>query len=393
MIFCYTHIVVTNNISRFSKLKRDVFLKGFLPSVFALTYSLDLDYFDKSYFDEENFNQALADLSENSETDVGDIIERVSNSENPEIILSYYSNLPNHYRTSRELELERRVDLMRTYVPIFENRDNGNPLSIIKRNNSESLETIINPYLKTGNSYYNTWFPHMQQILNDYGDIFDLATDVYDVPEELYLAILGIENGKPYRGYPTGKSVYSHTGAVGFAQLFPSAAIEAYKFTRENGMTDSPLFSVDEDILYDLIEENPNINILVGAAYLRYLYENFACNDWTVAAQMYNSGPSRVAKVLHKQRGIEDGEWWPPIYNQKGNVNFREMREFLCDRDDDWNYIRTYQSGTYKHIDFPANQYYSFLVTAVAIQPELDWLTNSLEDEESNGLNLKRVNY
>lgn len=214
--------------------------------------------------------------------------------------------------------------------------------------------------------------------MKDYGDTLREACNIYNIPTGFYLAMIGVEMGKPFSDYPTGDSRRSYTGAVGFAQLFPAATIDALKFTKIEGYKDSMLYSMDREEVLEGIKTNPEINIFTGAAYFRYLYEERSGENWTVAAQMYNSGPSRVAKVLHYHKGIETGEWWPPIY-LKGRAYFSNMTEYLSSKED-WSYMDTYSTGAYKEIELPANKDYAALVLGVATQKEVRNLVMSGKD-------------
>lgn len=98
-----------------------------------------------------------------------------------------------------------------------------------------------------------------------------LAADANGLDEALVAAVARCESGfRP--------NAVSRRGAVGIMQLMPETA--EWISEREGVKT------------YDLT--NPNDNIALGAAYLKYLFTRFSSMEWVLAA--YNAGEGNVRK-------------------------------------------------------------------------------------------------
>lgn len=106
------------------------------------------------------------------------------------------------------------------------------------------------------------------------GSIHD-ASDRYDVPPEMILAVIRIESS-------FNTNALSHKGAVGLMQLLPSTARQMARELRIDW--------TGEDILRD-----PSANIAMGTYYLTKLLGRF--NDLSVALAAYNHGPTRIADL------------------------------------------------------------------------------------------------
>lgn len=96
----------------------------------------------------------------------------------------------------------------------------------------------------------------------------------------------------------------SGAGAIGLMQIMPSTA----QFTAEKYNVDS----------FDLFQ--PEDNIKIGCAYLRYLKEKFKVTETALAA--YNAGEGTVSAWLKDERYSSDGE---SLYF----VPYKETREYI----------------------------------------------------------------
>ena len=104
--------------------------------------------------------------------------------------------------------------------------------------------------------------------------IYD-ASERYDVPPEMVLAVIRIESAFDI-------NAESNKGAVGLMQILPTTAREIASELR----IDWP----GEEILRD-----PSANIEMGTYYLTKLLGQF--NDLSVALTAYNHGPGKVARL------------------------------------------------------------------------------------------------
>jgi soluble lytic murein transglycosylase-like protein len=95
----------------------------------------------------------------------------------------------------------------------------------------------------------------------------------FDLDPEMILAVIHVESRFDARAI-------SSKGAMGLMQLLPSTAREVAGSLEIEWTHDDRLFE-------------PEMNILLGSCYLRYLVDRFDDHDTALAA--YNAGPTRVA--------------------------------------------------------------------------------------------------
>ncbi len=114
-----------------------------------------------------------------------------------------------------------------------------------------------------------------KETMRDIGASIASASERYDVPPEMILAIIRIES-------TFDVAARSHKGAVGLMQLLPSTAREIAQELR----MDWP----GAEIL-----ENPATNIEMGTYYLTKLLAQF--ENLAVALAAYNHGPGRIATL------------------------------------------------------------------------------------------------
>ena len=100
--------------------------------------------------------------------------------------------------------------------------------------------------------------------------------------------------------------VTSSKGAVGLMQIMPDTGVWIAEM---NGLSlDPALLTV------------PEINIRIGCAYLRYLFNRFEVQDLVVAS--YNAGPTRVAGWLKDAQYSADGKTLT-------DIPFKETRNYI----------------------------------------------------------------
>jgi soluble lytic murein transglycosylase len=95
----------------------------------------------------------------------------------------------------------------------------------------------------------------------------------FDLEPEMLLAVIHVESRFDTRAV-------SSKGALGLMQIRPATAREVAGSLGIELTTDDQLF-------------DPELNILLGSCYLRYLVDRFDDRDTALAA--YNSGPTRIA--------------------------------------------------------------------------------------------------
>ncbi len=111
------------------------------------------------------------------------------------------------------------------------------------------------------------------------------ASARFDVSSNLIRAVIYAESG-------FSVTAVSRAGAVGLMQLLPSTALW---LAEREGIT------LSEGALFDA-----KINVLLGAAYLKYLTERFSDLKTVLAA--YNAGEGTVRGWLQEKRWSEDGK-------------------------------------------------------------------------------------
>ncbi|MDO5027172.1 MAG: lytic transglycosylase domain-containing protein [Tissierellia bacterium] len=132
-----------------------------------------------------------------------------------------------------------------------------------------------------------------------YVDLIEKYSQEEKLNEELLAAIIKVES----RFRPEAKS---HAGAVGLMQLLPETA---------GWMADKMDMEFKEE---DLL--NPEINIKLGSAYFKYLFDTFKSEDLAILA--YNGGPGNVNTWL--ENGTIDND--QASYE---NVPIYETRTYL----------------------------------------------------------------
>ena len=121
----------------------------------------------------------------------------------------------------------------------------------------------------------------------------------YGLDEYLIYAMIYAESG--------GDSyAVSHAGAVGTMQLMPHTA---EWLARREGL------DYQENMLLE-----PDYNIRLGCAYIKYLQERFQNTECVIAA--YNAGPGAVSRWLHDPRYSGDGE-------HLESIPYDETREYV----------------------------------------------------------------
>lgn len=137
------------------------------------------------------------------------------------------------------------------------------------------------------------------------------AADEYAVDKLLLAAIIRTEsNFKPDK--------VSVKGAVGLMQIMPDTA----NWIAEGTDLEVPL----GDRLFE-----PDLNVRLGAQYLRMLQNQFADymgqddfrSDLAVIAAAYNAGPGVVGRWLEE-------ETWSGLYEESGQIPYGETRHFVA---------------------------------------------------------------
>lgn len=239
----------------------------------------------------------------------------------------------------------------------------GQPYLEINFKQKKILENILEED-KLYTSISNLWVPHAKQIENDFSRTISNASSIYNVPKDIYLGVVAVEQGKPHNFYASGIATTSPTGAESVSQLLPLATKDSWRFTKNNPEYSS---SILDDVRKEEIPRhcinNTRCNITAGIAYLRFLYEEKAGENWSVAIQMYNNGPARVGKAIHYHRAREENKWWPPIYKD-GRLIPENLENYL-DKNPDWNILNVYSTNSDKLVRKPAEKDYYVMVMNV----------------------------
>jgi len=148
----------------------------------------------------------------------------------------------------------------------------------------------------------------------------DLATQhglTHRIDPDLVLAVAAIESG----GDPLARS---RAGARGLMQLLPATALEMAERVR--------IEDYDEDML-----EDPDVNIRLGTAYLRWLADLFGedCPRTVLAA--YNAG---CGNVWRWQEQVEHGSTAPTDEELIEAIEFPETRAYVGKVVDVWLALR-----------------------------------------------------
>jgi soluble lytic murein transglycosylase len=110
-------------------------------------------------------------------------------------------------------------------------------------------------------------------------------------------------------------SIQSHVGAAGLMQLMPATA----RWTAKRiGLTD---FSIDQ-------VEQVAVNTRLGAAYLRYVLDEFSGNS-SLAAAAYNAGPGRVRQWRTAMAGDTGINTPLDLAIWSENIPFLETRDYV----------------------------------------------------------------
>lgn len=73
---------------------------------------------------------------------------------------------------------------------------------------------------------------HCEKILDTSGSYLLNSVDEYNLGNFITsISLIGIENGKPYEGFSTGRSVGSGTGCMGLGQMSHDAMLDSHKWT------------------------------------------------------------------------------------------------------------------------------------------------------------------
>lgn len=135
----------------------------------------------------------------------------------------------------------------------------------------------------------------------DYDNIVQKYAEEYDLDPLLVHSVIRVESGHD-------ASAASGKGAIGLMQIMPDTGQWA---SEKIGMK-----SFTEDMLYD-----PEINIMIGCWYLRYLIDEFEGNKAN-AISAYNGGIGNVLKWLETHEYSPDGE-------NLENIPFEETRNYV----------------------------------------------------------------
>ena len=115
------------------------------------------------------------------------------------------------------------------------------------------------------------------------------AAEKYDLDKSLIYAV--IKNESNFK-----ENALSRTQAIGLMQIMP----DTYVWLKQFDDTLANNYSADVNDLYD-----PEINIMFGSCYLRFLIDRFKNTETATAA--YNAGPGNVLKWLKDPTFSKDG--------------------------------------------------------------------------------------
>ncbi|NLL43938.1 MAG: lytic transglycosylase domain-containing protein [Firmicutes bacterium] len=132
-----------------------------------------------------------------------------------------------------------------------------------------------------------------------YWDLIENAAQSHELDPMLIAAVIQVESG--YRS-----DVVSQKGAIGLMQIMPETA--AWLGSRRSE-------HVSADDLFD-----PELNVVLGTYYLKYLCERFPTEYAALAA--YNAGPTNA------RRWLEEG-LWDGSYERSGQIPFAETRSYV----------------------------------------------------------------
>ena len=122
------------------------------------------------------------------------------------------------------------------------------------------------------------------------------AGSLFDVEASLIASVINAESG--YHS-----NAVSGKGAVGLMQIMPDTA--AWVASKLAGLSDIPA-PLDADTLDADSLKNPEINILIGAYYLKYLLNKF--EDKKTALIAYNAGEGNVQTWLSEKEYATAGD-------------------------------------------------------------------------------------
>lgn len=130
------------------------------------------------------------------------------------------------------------------------------------------------------------------------------ASNRHALPPELLLAVIGAESSFRH-------GAVSHKGAVGLMQLMPGTAEEV-------------AFQMEIPWTGEILLEDPEANISMGAFYLRFLLDSFGDLDRALAG--YNRGPNGLPAGGRLPTGGETGDYIRRVHEllERQGVNRRE---------------------------------------------------------------------
>jgi len=131
--------------------------------------------------------------------------------------------------------------------------------------NSTSFQNYVNTPVHCDSENNND---DVIRLTGDYKEMATQAAEYYDIPIELYTALIEVESNWK-------ADAVSHAGAIGLGQVMPS--------------TGDSFCGLSKEDLYDA-----ELNLICSASYLSHLFEK--TNDWTLAVQSYNAGYHRIVR-------------------------------------------------------------------------------------------------
>ena len=185
-----------------------------------------------------------------------------------------------------------------------------------QQSNEKHLSSNYDKFEKFGSKYpMDDLIIHSKKIYSKYKTTINNSSEIYNIPLEIILGVLGRETAE--------ENSISLTGAYGIMQLFDSAVESVLRNIYTSNFKKSNLYeySVDyfsiknkkSDTLEEInlkklkrkqiitnIKKNPKLNIEAGIAYISYLKEIFNGNN-SLAIMAYHDGLGNILKYLEWQ--------------------------------------------------------------------------------------------
>ena len=152
----------------------------------------------------------------------------------------------------------------------------------------------------------------------DYIEVVKIASKQNNIDKSLIFAVIKAES-------KFNTMAESSKGAIGLMQILPSTA----NFVLQNNLKDYTKCCVEKNDLF-----NPEINIILGTKYLKYLIDKFKNVDVAICA--YNAGETNVRAWLNDKKYSNDGKTINSIpfletknYLKKVNFNQKIYKKML----------------------------------------------------------------